>query len=265
MLIAQITDFHVNATGKWIKGVHDPVANLERCVQQLHGLPRTPDLVLATGDLVDAGEEAEYGLVKEILNELRVPLFLIPGNHDARGPLRAVFDEHRYLPPLGEMPHYVIEDWPLRLIGLDTLRPGDNGGELGPAGRDWLSRCLAQAPERPTLVFMHHPPFRTGIPEFDDMGCADGAELIELLGRAPQVERVLCGHVHRPIQARVGGVACSVAPSTCLSYSLSLRPGEKLYPTGEPPGFQLHFWDGATSLVTHTLAIGDFFEPPPGS
>jgi 3',5'-cyclic AMP phosphodiesterase CpdA len=58
-----------------------------------------------------------------------MPVFVIPGNHDAREPLRAAFAADRYLPADGFLQH-AIEDYPVWLIALDTLIPGEAGGLL---------------------------------------------------------------------------------------------------------------------------------------
>jgi hypothetical protein len=51
---------------------------------------------------------------------LSMPVFVIPGNHDAREPLRAAFRADGYLSADGHL-HYAVEDYPLRLVALDTL------------------------------------------------------------------------------------------------------------------------------------------------
>ncbi|MDH7480280.1 MAG: hypothetical protein QHH02_09735, partial [Syntrophomonadaceae bacterium] len=69
----------------------------------------------------------------------------------------------------------------------------------------WLDETLAQAPDTPTLMAMHHPPFQTGIAHMDAMGLREGGEaLAEVLGRHPQVRRIVCGHLHRSIVGTFG-------------------------------------------------------------
>src|SRR5207244_13210507 len=122
----------------------------------------SPDAIVSTGDLVESGEPEEYEHLRALLAPLRMPVFAIPGNHDAREPMRQAFGGDGYLPAQGFL-NYVIEDYPLRIIGLDTLIPGEGGGVLCPDRLRWLDEILARATERPTLVMMHHPPFVTGI------------------------------------------------------------------------------------------------------
>ena len=70
-----------------------------------------PDITIVTGDLVDHGEAAEYEHLQRMLAPLAMPFFVIPGNHDARDPLRAAFHGDGYLPDEGFL-QFAIEDFP---------------------------------------------------------------------------------------------------------------------------------------------------------
>ena len=109
---------------------------------------------------------------------------------------------------------------------------------------------------------MHHPPFATGRKHFDEVGMTDYAGLERVIAKHPQVERILAGHVHRPIQIRFGGTIASACPSTAHQVSCDLRPDGKDSFTLEPPGFQLHRWNGST-LYTYTVNVGEFPGPFP--
>ena len=203
MLIAQLSDTHIKPEGRLAYRRVDTALFLARAVEHLRGLDPRPDVVLVTGDLVDAGLEEEYVRLRRLLAPLPMPVYLIPGNHDAREPLRRVFggDGTKFTGERFNNLHYTIETHAIRLIGLDTLVPGQGGGRLGPERLPWLEARLAEAPARPTLVFMHHPPFKTGIQGMDAQWLDDGAALGALIRRHPQVEGVTCGHVHRAIHA----------------------------------------------------------------
>lgn len=257
MLVAQITDTHITAPGKLAYGVVDTISGLERAVTALNRMCPTPDIAVLTGDLVDLGDPAEYAYLRTLLAPLRMPLFVIPGNHDAREPLREAFIADGYLPRQGFL-NYVIEDRPLRIVALDTVVPGQVEGELCRDRLAWIDQTLAAAPERPTLILMHHPPFATGIDPMDRIGLSGGADFAEIVGRHPQVERILCGHVHRAIDRRFAGTIAGTAPSTAHQSFLDLRPGEPLTFAFEPPGYQLHLWREDAGLVTHTAVIGDW-------
>jgi Icc protein len=262
MLIVQISDTHIKGEGELLYGRLDTQGFLERAVAHVNALDPRPDLALVTGDLVDSGRPGEYANLRRVLGALAMPYHLIPGNHDARDPLREAFPDHAYLPKSGFL-QYVIEDLPLRLIALDTLVPGKGHGALCDERLDWLDARLGKS-DRPTLLFMHHPPFDVGIEPLDRDRLNEGGErLAEIVRRHGNVERVLCGHVHRPIQVRWAGTMASIAPSTAHQASLDLRPGAKLSMTMDPPGVALHLWRPATGLVTHTSYVGDYEGPRP--
>lgn len=257
MLIAQITDLHVTA-GEPVYGLVDTPGLLKAAIAHLNRLQPQPDLVIATGDLVDQGTVEEYELLGAILAELQAPLYLAMGNHDNRDAFRQVWGDRPYVPPQGPI-QYVVEADPLRLIVLDTLVEGASYGEVNPEQLEWLSAQLAAAPQQPTVICMHHPPFITGLPGMDQIRCQGTEPLASLVAQYPAVERVLCGHLHRPIQVRWGGTLGSVAPSVAHQVLLRLAPTHsKNAFTLEPPAFQLHLWHDSAGLITHTVPIGEF-------
>lgn len=263
MLIAQISDTHIRPEGCLAYRRVDTAAFLARAVDHLRRLVPRPDVVLATGDLVDVGLREEYEHLRRLLAPLPMPVFLIPGNHDAREPLRQVFADHAYLPRNGEFLHYVVEGYPVRLIGLDTLVPGEVGGRLGEARLHWLDQRLAEAPERPTLIFMHHPPFRTGIARMDTVGLADADAFGAIVERHRQVEAIVCGHLHRPIHTRWRGTVVTTAPSPAHQVALDVRESGDLRWVLEPPAVLLHLWRSGHGLVTHTSYVGAYAGPYP--
>jgi Icc protein len=276
MILAQITDTHIVAPAMLfrcpVQGTapdaervyreFDTAAYLARAVAALNALVPRPDVVVVTGDLVDHGEPAEYQQLRRLLAPLQMPVFVIPGNHDAREPLREAFRDGGYLPADGYL-QYTIENYPLRLVALDTLIPGKHNGMLCAERLAWLDAALAAQPTRPTAILMHHPPFATGITYMDNYGFANSAELAEIVGRHAQVERILCGHLHRAIDRRFAGTVAGTAPSTAHQIRLNLVPDPRISFTFEPPGYQLHLWQAETGLVTHTAVFDDWSGPSP--
>jgi 3',5'-cyclic AMP phosphodiesterase CpdA len=263
MLLCQISDLHIKAGGKLSYRVVDTAGMLARCIAHVLALPQRPDAVVVTGDLVDFGKPEEYATLRTILAALPIPYYVIPGNHDDRETLREAFADHAYLAQWPPFVQYVIDDHPLRIVALDTVIPREGGGRLCDARLEWLERALAAAPDRPTVVIMHHPPFRTFIGHMDDMGLDGSDALARVIRRHPQVERVLCGHLHRPIQTRFAGTIASTCPSPAHQVALDLDPKADSVFMMEPPGYQLHKWTPETGVVSHTAFVGTFAGPYP--
>ena len=224
MIVCQMSDTHVMAEGRLASGVVDTNAALRRTIAHLLTLPQQPDAVVMTGDLVERGKPEEYALLREIIAPLPMPVYLIPGNHDERQALRAAFPEHSYLNQFAPFVQYAIEEHDLRIVAADTVIPGQGGGELCAQRLEWLALTLATARDRPTLLIMHHPPFATGIAFMDEIGLFNPEALADIVQKNPQVERILCGHLHRPIQARFAGTIACTAPSTAHQITLDLAP-----------------------------------------
>ncbi len=258
MLIAQISDLHIKAAGRLAYGVVDTANLLQRCVTAITRLQPAPDLVLATGDLVDYGLAAEYELLKSLLAPLSMPVYLVAGNHDERRHLRAAFvgPGFEYLAATDQFIQYQVQLGALCLLVLDTVAPMEARGQLCSVRLRWLEQRLSET-AMPTIIAMHHPPFVTGIAHMDAPGFEGAAEFEEIVARHAQVERIMCGHLHRSIQCRIGSSVVSVCPSTAHQVALDLRIGGPDCFVMEPPGFQLHLWT-PPRLITHTCVLGDF-------
>jgi len=258
MIIAQISDLHAVPPGERLDGV-DTNAMIEQAVCHLNGLVPAPGVVLVTGDLAEGGCEASYLSLRRALDRLEAPYYVIAGNHDRRDALRTAFHDHVYLPRDGFL-QYAIETYPLRLVALDTLDEGRGGGRLCDRRLEWVDETLAAQPESPTLLFMHHPPFETGIGWMDKSAFVGGEAFERLLERHRQVRRVICGHLHRAITTTLGATTVSVVPSTCYQVHLNLAPAATPHIVMEPPACHLHVWTGSR-LMTHESFIAGMPSP----
>lgn len=261
--LAQLSDPHIVEPGERLGGHVDTAAALRQAVRAVMRLAPRPDAVLISGDLVNRGSAREYRHLRELLEPLCMPLYLMPGNHDERQALRAAFPEHAYLGQRGPV-DYAVPLGGLQLIALDSVVAGAAHGALAPAQLQGLERALLATPQVPTVVALHHPPFATGIGFMDALALREGAgELAEVLARHPQVERLVCGHVHRCIQRRWGGTMAMTAPSTAHQIHLDLSSSAAEAYTLEPPAFLLHVWGGGGALVSHYVPTAPFEGPFP--
>lgn len=261
--LLQLSDLHIREPGRLAYGRINTAPYLVQAVASIGRLPQQPDAVVITGDLTDFGRAAEYDHLRELLAPLAMPVYLMPGNHDDRVQLRQSFPGHTYLGK-DKFVQYSVAIGALQLIALDTVVPGASEGSLCDERLAWLARELETHRSRPVVIAMHHPPFKTLIGHMDDIGLLSGAaELEALVSRYPNVERILCGHLHRAIQVRFGGTIAATVPSPAHQVCLDLAPDAASAWVLEPPGFGLHVLPDGDRLVSHTMASGQYEGPFP--
>jgi Icc protein len=264
MLIAQITDLHVRPRGLPANRVVETNMMTERAIDAVIALRPRPDVVLITGDLTDCGLVEEYEQLKRMLRRLDLPFFVIPGNHDRRENLRRVLADYRGVTEDPEFVQFVVDDYPVRLIGLDTLVPGKGEGALCTRRLAFLERALAHEREKPTVIFMHHPPFDCGIQHMDRIRLLEGSErFAEIVRPCRNVERILCGHHHRAIEARFAGTIASISPSVAHQVVFDLTKGGPAALVLEPPAYQVHRYRAETGIVSHTVYVERYPGPFP--
>ncbi len=259
MLIGQITDIHI---GFEPGNPDEPnMHRLRAVLERLFEGPNRIELLLLSGDLTENGDAASYEQLAAALASAPCPVLAIPGNHDNRADLAKAFPQQG---ETGGFLHYAHDAGDLRLLMLDTFEPGRHGGSFCDVRAAWLAARLFEAPDRPTIIVMHHPPIVSGIdwmdPDPDEPWIARFAEATR--GHS-QIRAVLCGHLHRSVTAGWQGATLVVCPSTAPSVALDLSLIDGADPDGRalirdaPPGYALHRWDGR-SLVTHFERVGGY-------
>lgn len=232
-LLVQISDIHIGGSedGK------DPIPRVEAVIVAIRSLPNAPDAVLVSGDLTDHGTAEEYEVVRGLLGRLELPLYVLPGNHDDRGRIRAAFE----LPGEGEEPiRYSVDVGELRLVLLDSNVPGRDPGAFDAERLDWLEAELSEEPEQPTLLAVHHTPLTTGVPEWDaiNLDPSDREALGAVVARHPQLRAIVGGHLHRVAASALGGCPVLSAPSAYLQVRPNFHRDEVTWV--DPPGFAIH-------------------------
>jgi len=265
LLIAQISDLHIKKPGELAYRRVDPAAALTRAIATLNRFTPRPDLVVISGDLVDTPLAAEYDHLKELLAPLDPPFAAVPGNHDSRELMRAALPGLGYAQTNGAL-NSVRKVGEADIVLLDSTVPGAAHGELDSASLEWLDTVLAASTTRPALLFLHHPPFITGITHMDVQNLRNADALAALIHKHPRARLVAAGHVHRATLTTFAGIAATICPApnhaVALDLDAHLPPSFNI----EPPAFHLHAWfadEDFGSLVTHSVPIGDFDGPYP--
>jgi Icc protein len=254
VLIVQITDTHVTCDG------HE-AHYLGEAIAWINAMQPRPEAVLLSGDTVDHGRREQYAVLRELLACCEAPVYVVPGNHDGRRALRDVLPGAYYPGVSGERLDYVVDGHAIRIIGLDTSEQRRPAGILRPATLDWLDGCLDAAPARPTLLFMHHPPFRTGVNAADLFGFTGVGRLRTIVRRHPAVRRLIAGHIHSVREATIGTALASTSISSIPQRVPELfERGRILGSRAEPAGFTTHAWrNGSFVSTTYVNAGGGRF------
>ncbi len=251
MILAQLTDTHVVRPGSTYFGV-DTTAYLHDAIDALQRLDPAPDAVIITGDLVNFGHADEYARFAEIVSAIRMPYFVVPGNHDNRDRMREALPESTYGASTQERVRFAIDDFAVRLIGLDATAPPWPGAALDDASLSWLEETLASKPGVPTILCVHQPPFRTGLHYLDVLGFGGLGRLRRTLARYPNVGRVISGHIHCVRAGYVGPARALSAPSTAPQVVPELFERRAFALRRELPGFAVHVWDAERGFGTTT-------------
>jgi 3',5'-cyclic AMP phosphodiesterase CpdA len=263
--IAQISDLHIKTPGRLAYGRVDTAKALEDCIAALNAFAPRPDFVVISGDLVDTPSREEYEHLTRLLRSLELPFAGIPGNHDSRDMMRAAYPDAAYAFPSGPL-NQRIAVGELDLLLLDSSVPGKPHGELEAVTLRWLDEMLAQSPDRPAILFLHHPPFLAGIWHMDRQNLKNAGELADVVRRHPRVQRIATGHIHRATLTSFAGVPTTICPAPNHAVDLDLAQLREPSFKVEPPAFHLHTWfpgEGFGQLVTHHVPIGACDGPHP--
>ncbi len=256
IVIAQLTDTHISL------GDHGPGEaywaengrRLRTAIRSLNSETERPAVVVGTGDLVECGQQSAYDIFLEIAADLQIPFWPIPGNHDSVKRLRDAFPSIPWEEGHGSWVQSVPES-DVTVIGFDTTKSGQSGGYVDAERLDWLADRIAES-DGPTVVAMHHPPFRTGIDWMDALGF-DGLESLQQVLTVHPVTRVIAGHFHRPIASQIGATPATIGIATAPHVALDLSNAAVPAIINDPIGYQLHCVtnDPTPMVITHTRYI----------
>lgn len=252
MLMAQITDIHLG---------FDPDnpaefnrKRLDQAIKTICDMKPQPDFLLATGDLVDRGDQESYRRLESALSAVPFPVYMCLGNHDLRAPFSSQFPD---VPTVDGFVQYEVDTPELRLLFLDTLEEGRHGGAFCEVRARWLADRLAENKDKPTILILHHPPVESGI---DWMNTHPDepwvSRLADTVAGHPNVKGMITGHLHRNISTWWRDISLAICASTAPQVALDLNPIDPDHPDGrnmivaDPPSIALHYWNGR-QLISH--------------
>ena len=257
MLIAHISDAHICDPGKKTYGYAPMAENLAWVIADINAQLLPPDLVLLSGDVTNDFTVEQTEHAAQILSALNCPYYIVPGNHDDREAIWQVFGGAACPARAGGFINYVIEGQPLRIIGIDSLQTGASAGAFTEVHAEWLRAALAAGGDQPTLLFMHHPPIKVGVPETDE-DIFQGADLLgDIVQDYPNIERILCGHIHLTTHSAWRGTIVATAPSLGMQLRLDLTQENPSQFMLVPPAYLLHHWLPRGQLISHSVQVNN--------
>lgn len=263
MIIAQISDTHIALD---TADAERRIGDLERTIADINALDPAPDVIVHTGDIVQNGRADEYAKAAAILAQAHRPVYVLAGNKDDRVNLRTAFAAKGYLDADSGFIDYAIEDYPVRLIAVDTLNTHSNKGDFCAERAQRLIAMIDAEPSKPIAVFSHHPPFEVPVgPERINFKTAEMMErLCQAVQHSARVVAIISGHVHRSTTGWVGSIPATVMPSVATT----LRWGEYPAHLKACPVYHIHRFDPASGFAVEARIVGvdrraAFGEQPP--
>jgi len=244
--LVQITDCHILAT------VDDRLHDMDTrqsfeavsraAVENSAGL----DLLLATGDLSQDASASSYQYLAARFEEIDLPVFWIPGNHDDD----AVMRDHLRANCIFAARQVLVGNW--QIVLLDSTIKGEVGGCVSPQQLEFLDSALRAHPERHALVCLHHQALAAGSEWIDGKGLQQSQQLVDALKSQANVKAVLWGHVHQQAHQRIDGIEWMSTPSSCIQF----RPGSKSFAIDDlAPGYRhlCLYADGSIETAVHRV------------
>lgn len=254
MKFIHFTDTHFVPRGKTLYG-RDPRDVVDALVADINARHADAEAVVITGDLTHWGEPEAFDNLAEALAPLAPPLKLLVGNHDDREIFSKAFPDQRR--DENGFVQSVLETSAGLFVFLDTNLPGTHAGHYCERRCAWLADTLLRHRDRDLFLFMHHPPFDTGIRATDRIGLVQKAEFRAVIEpHRARVRHLFYGHVHRPIAGSWLGIPATTLRATNHQVWLDMA-AEEIQGSFEPPAYCVVLADPDTVVVHYHDFLDD--------
>jgi 3',5'-cyclic-AMP phosphodiesterase len=208
----QISDSHI---GFDKPANTDVTATLREAIAKIKAEPEPPAFVLHTGDLTHLSKASEFDTLQQVLSELSMPVFYVPGEHDVLED-----DGESYLQRFGKGTSgagwHSFDQNGVHFIGLVNVVNLKAGGlgTLGDEQLEWLEKDVKQLSASTPIVVFAHIPLWSVYPDWG-WGTDDSERALSYLKKFGSVS-VLNGHIHQVMQKVEGHVTFHTAMSTAF-------------------------------------------------
>src|SRR5262245_6531014 len=208
----QISDSHI---GFEKPANTDVTSTLRAAIAKIKAEPEQPSFVLHTGDLTHMSKPSEFDTLQQVLSELSLPIFYVPGEHDVLED-----DGRSYLQRFGKGTQgagwHSFDQSGVHFIGLVNVVNLKAGGlgTLGSEQLEWLENDVKRLKSSTPIVVFAHIPLWSVYPDWG-WGTDDSERALSYLKRFGSVS-VLNGHIHQVMQKVEGHVTFHTAMSTAF-------------------------------------------------
>ena len=209
--ILQLTDTHIFESAEADFDGLDTSESLANVISAVREGGKAFDLVLVTGDLVHEPSQIAYSKLKSHLQEFKVPVVCLPGNHDEPGLMRECLNDAN----VSTSKLLSCSNW--SIIVLDTFLDGTHSGSLKKTELEFLEQSL-QLTRKHVLIAMHHHPVSIESSWMDGMMLENAEEFFAIVDAFKQVKGIIWGHVHQEIRVKRNSVQLYGSPSTCIQF-----------------------------------------------
>lgn len=211
LTLAQITDCHLQNDPRHLYRDSDVESGLNRLVNDLLSSITDLDALLWTGDLVHHGGPDGYRRLQQRIAKLPVPSYWIPGNHDDAGLMQQIGG------PLNQR-GLCFDHWVVILLDSCSMPDGKGSGSLAESELKFLEQQLELHRDKHCLLVLHHNPLPVNSRWQDQIMLSNAVPFWDVVKSYPQVNAVLCGHVHQEWNLEYCGVQVLTTPSSSVQF-----------------------------------------------
>lgn len=236
--IALLTDLHVSPGNRNSQKLKEVVAEINADPTQI---------VIVSGDLTNEGSDEELKCVKGILDGLKKPQFVVPGNHEDQWSQSAC---KRFVDMWGS-DRFVTELDGMVIVGINCgpyMKAAD--GHIKQEDLTWLDETLSKHKDKRVISVNHYPITYEDLDNYD--------QYINLLSKY-RVAVHLCGHHHIFKYYRGGEI------DALMNRALDMKGGDYGYTIIEIDGNKLRQYNkqlGAEPKLMNELTINDAPKKP---
>ena len=238
--LVQLTDTHISADENELLGGVNTTATLLDVIADV-ARRQDLDLALLTGDLAETPSVETYKKLAEILQQVNLPVYCLPGNHDEPGIMQRLLN----IGNVSTANFLTGSNW--SIILLNTHEAGERGGYLSAAELSCLEAALARSRDRHVLICLHHHPVDIHSAWMDAMALKNSEALFRVLDRHENIRGIVWGHIHQEFSTTRNGVLLLGSPSTCIQF---LRQSDEAGIDTRPPAYRTLTLTGSGDIQT---------------